>query len=378
MIPKNIIYPLKLFPWTQNNFHANFCDDIGVHSSQFMLLGRARAALMFSLMYWAEQHPDKKKVLITAHTLPDLHIIIQKSGLIPVIVDVLPKSFSLDLDQVNTGNVLCCVYTYYEGASIQDIRNIDKLKCSGVKIFEDCAISFGSFYQGRHLGLFGDAALFSFSGYKSLNSFWGGGLYSPDEDLIKYAQNKMRPHASLQFIDVYRQIMKVLIFQILTRRRIFNLYKLVKPVSFVDAGSRLFVPERGADITLFKSMTKISQKRLTQSLSRQQEYLTHRRNIARIYYNRLSKKFDMPQINVTNSSVMFVRIFCRTENQRKKIVNALLEKGVELTSSQYGNTAPKSTPNLSKNLSICLQLPCHIGISSIEAEDICNTIVANQ
>lgn len=56
-------------------------------------------------------------------------------------------------------------------------------------LVEDAAESLGSFYQGRHTGMFGRVAALSFNGNKTVTTGGGGAILSTDEDIIKRARH---------------------------------------------------------------------------------------------------------------------------------------------------------------------------------------------
>ena len=51
----------------------------------------------------------------------------------------------------------------------------------GLLLIEDCAEAFGSHYEGRHVGTFGDIATFSFYGNKTITTGEGGMVVSNEE-----------------------------------------------------------------------------------------------------------------------------------------------------------------------------------------------------
>lgn len=59
----------------------------------------------------------------------------------------------------------------------------------GISLIEDAAESLGSYYQGRHTGLYGKLAVFSFNGNKTITTGGGGMLVTDDEFLAKRAKH---------------------------------------------------------------------------------------------------------------------------------------------------------------------------------------------
>jgi len=75
--------------------------------------------------------------------------------------------------------------------SIEAIAQIARQ--AGVFLLEDCATTLGSSVNGRKVGDFGDASLFSTDHTKPINTVIGGGLYSKDRLLVA----KLRSDCSL-------------------------------------------------------------------------------------------------------------------------------------------------------------------------------------
>ncbi len=92
-------------------------------------------------------------------------------------VDLLPDSTNIDLDHLRTlldDRTACVLVTHYH-VNQNNMAEIARLcRDRGVALFEDCAICFGAEVAGRPAGTAGDAAVFSLSGFKIVNFFWGG------------------------------------------------------------------------------------------------------------------------------------------------------------------------------------------------------------
>jgi dTDP-4-amino-4,6-dideoxygalactose transaminase len=58
-------------------------------------------------------------------------------------------------------------------------------RANGLRVIEDAAHAFGSIYQGKKIGSFGDIACFSFDGIKNITSGEGGCIVSEDKQLMQ-------------------------------------------------------------------------------------------------------------------------------------------------------------------------------------------------
>ena len=108
------------------------------------------------------------------------------TGAAPVFVDSLPDTWQMDPDDVQrkiTGRTRAILAVHMYGHPC----NMSALSALATEhdllLIEDCAESFGSLYQGRHTGTFGDIATFSFFGNKTITTGEGGMVVTKDETL---------------------------------------------------------------------------------------------------------------------------------------------------------------------------------------------------
>src|SRR6185295_13639679 len=111
---------------------------------------------------------------LTFWVIPELA---RTAGLRPVFADVDPRTFTLDpasLERAITPNTRAVVPTHLYGLPCDMDAIMDIAARHGLAVVEDCAHALGATYRGRHVGTFGDGALFSFQPLKPLNTYGGG------------------------------------------------------------------------------------------------------------------------------------------------------------------------------------------------------------
>lgn len=109
-------------------------------------------------------------------------------GARPVYAESLEATWQIDPEDVrrkitSRTKAIIAVHLYGLPCDMESLTSI----CAehGLLLFEDCAEAFGTRYQGRHVGTFGDAASFSFFGNKTITTGEGGMVVARDAALAR-------------------------------------------------------------------------------------------------------------------------------------------------------------------------------------------------
>ena len=113
------------------------------------------------------------------------------SGAIPVLADVDPDTWTIDLDELRKlitpqTRAVMPVHIYGQPARIDEIREIASE--NGIFIIEDCAESLGATYKNRRVGLDGDCTCFSFFANKTITTGEGGMVVFKDAETAQRAR----------------------------------------------------------------------------------------------------------------------------------------------------------------------------------------------
>lgn len=117
--------------------------------------------------------------IATAHSL-------QWQQITPVFVDIDPVTHNMDPAKVEAlitprTTAILAVHLWGRGCDVEALQEIaDRHK---LKLLFDAAHAFGCSHQGRMIGGFGDAEVFSFHATKFLNSLEGGMITTNEDDL---------------------------------------------------------------------------------------------------------------------------------------------------------------------------------------------------
>lgn len=104
-------------------------------------------------------------------------------GAHPVFVDSLESTWQIDSDDLErriTQKTRAIMVVHLYGCACDMDKILSIAKKYNLLVVEDCAEAIGTFYKGRHVGLFGDISTFSFFGNKTITTGEGGMVITND------------------------------------------------------------------------------------------------------------------------------------------------------------------------------------------------------
>lgn len=112
------------------------------------------------------------------------------TGAIPVLVDVNPHTLCIDPQAATKAitsktRAIIPVHLYGHPSDMDAINELASK--NSLFVIEDCAEALGTRYKGKHVGVFGDAAIFSFFGNKTITTGEGGMVNFKDSTVHKRA-----------------------------------------------------------------------------------------------------------------------------------------------------------------------------------------------
>lgn len=171
-----------------SEFETRFANRIGVEHAASVANGTV--ALHLALMALGIGPGDE--VIVPTLTYIASVNAINYCGATPVFVDSLRDTWQIDPEDIRRHinprtRAIMPVHLYGQACDMGAIMKIAKE--FRLFVVEDCAEAFGTLYQGRHVGTFGDISTFSFFGNKTITTGEGGMVVSPDKTLIERARH---------------------------------------------------------------------------------------------------------------------------------------------------------------------------------------------
>jgi dTDP-4-amino-4,6-dideoxygalactose transaminase len=134
---------------------------------------------------------DGDEVITTPISWVATSNVILSVGSKPVFVDIDPVTRNIDLDKVAgaiTSKTKAIMPVYLAGLPVDMDKLYSLAKQHHLRVIEDAAQAFGSQWQGKKIGSFGDLVSFSFQANKNLTTIEGGCLVLNNSDEAKLAE----------------------------------------------------------------------------------------------------------------------------------------------------------------------------------------------
>lgn len=184
------IRPLWDTHWLTNmgclhkEFEKEVCHFLDVPYASLMVNGHMALELVIQAMNF----PAGGEVITTPFTFVSTTHAIVRNNLIPVFCDIKPDTYVMDESQIEsliTDKTVAILPVHVYG----NVCNVDVIQAIAqkynLKVIYDACHAFAEMYQGKAIGSFGDASVFSFHATKVFNTIEGGVVTFSDKILYE-------------------------------------------------------------------------------------------------------------------------------------------------------------------------------------------------
>lgn len=345
--PKQIIYPLRYFgrtKVTESALEQRLASFLG-NDTNVMLLGRARAGIY--ILTKLAIRGSRRRVILSPYTIPDVINMVKFAGGEPVFVDFLPRSTNIDVQHLSKllDERTCCVLVthYHFNQSAMDV--IFRLcAANNVMLIDDCALSFCRPPSGARTSRTTDASVFSFSGFKTLNFFWGGAVATGSPELARRLSSEIDEWPRLRRRQYGRQMLNTFKYDLLTRKVVFPSLTFPLLKRRVERRQGDILPMARVDSTRLDE-TILSRPSLQaiaewdRKLGTVDEFVRHRRSIAAIYISELQDHLVAGETSteVRNASCLVNCPIHVDPERRGAILQNIFANGFDVGVSLYPN-----------------------------------------
>jgi perosamine synthetase len=299
--PEKMIYPIRFArSWLNADareetiFREKMASLLG-QDNHMIPIGRARAGVYLAVKHTVAN--GRARVIMSPYTLPDMINMVKFAGGDPVFVDFLPKSTNVDVDHLQSlidERTACVLLTHYHVNQPDTAEILNICRSRQARLFDDCAISLGAQLSGRPIGTVTDASIFSFSGFKIFNFFWGGMIAGSSSTLFDNMEAEVSRWPRLRMPQYFKQVIKVGRYGIATSSIAFPLLFPVRR-KMIESGedndifplSRIETTTIDETITSRPSISAFAE--WNYKFDTISDIIAHRRAIASVYDNYFKK-----------------------------------------------------------------------------------------
>ena len=217
-------------------FENEICGYVGLPEGHAVALSSCTAAIYLALYLLGA---NNKNVAYPAYTCSAIRNAVHLVGGIEEVIDSELDTPNIDIDSLNKREAEFAIVPHMYGLPV-DISGVSKK----ITIIEDCAQAIGAKINGKHVGIQGQAGVFSFYASKLITSGGQGGMVvSKDKSLI----DAVRDYRDFdQKIDDIRRFN----FQMTDLQASIGRIQLSRIKQFINRRNEIFEMYRDAGITL--------------------------------------------------------------------------------------------------------------------------------
>ncbi len=185
---------------------------------------RARMALFHYLKVL--DLPPGTGVAISALHVADFINIIRLAGYRPVVIDLEPTGYGIDLHDLaaKAASGVGVIYITHLSGHATDMGRVSEIaKACGARLVEDCSQALEARFDGRRVGTWGHAAIFSLSLLKSVCTLNGGLLLTDDDTLAQALRLRAAKATPISRGPLVAEAVKNMVLAAALARPIFSL-----------------------------------------------------------------------------------------------------------------------------------------------------------
>jgi dTDP-4-amino-4,6-dideoxygalactose transaminase len=374
-------YPQKVRDW--------FKDYSG--DKNVFLTDSGRTGLLLALQ--ALNIGEGDEVLVQAYTCVAVPNAVLWAKAKPIFVDIEINNLNISLNDARSKisaktKAIVVQHTFGVPADMDKIMNFARE--FNLLIIEDCAHGLGAEFDGRRLGTFGDAAIFSFGRDKVVSAVFGGAVAVKTEDTALRLRKTYEYLPPVGIVWTIKQLAHPIIFWL--AKKFYGLGPLGKIIIEGTKRTGMFAKavyeeERQAEkpnFTSHKLNNALAQLAYFQ-LTKLPRFLDHRRRLAMLYDKELEDLQMDKQYISDKMNPGYLRYFLSVDDAERLLSYAKTQK--ILLGDWYGQAVAPKGVNYAKigyqtGSCVCaeeqakrsINLPTHIGITDNDAIEISKLI----
>ena len=348
-------------------------------SDNILLFESSRSALFNCLM--SQNIGERDEVIVSSFTCDAVTYAVMRTGATVVYSDI-NDDLTMQTESVLraiTKNTKAIVMQNTLGRVGLDVSTISLIKKKNILLIEDCALSYGSAFDGIKLGAYGDFSFFSLEVSKTLTIGWGGVLSINN---FRYKADMLKRYTSIGSVPLIQDT-----------RRFLQLYLSLflikmKPIGggwlwYFLYGFRIFRRSNSYDLNAnckSEKMGKLSQSFYKYVYAQFDDFyrITNRNYLS---FTSVAHKLGLEQPIVEKPSEFIVSPRFSLMVKSKNVQHAVgLGEAMNLEVGRWFDATPpswkiknarvESSVNASRISGLIINLPCHWTLSENEISEI--------
>ena len=167
---------------------SNFEEQFAVFTGAPNAVSVSSCTAGMHLIYFALGYGPGDEVIVPAQTHIATAHAVELTGAKPVFVDAEIDTGNIDINEIESAinsRTRAIAVVHYLGVPVDMPKVLKIAKKHNLFLLEDCALAPGAKVDGTHVGLHGDAGVFSFYPVKHLTTAEGGMIILKDDELAK-------------------------------------------------------------------------------------------------------------------------------------------------------------------------------------------------
>ncbi len=295
---------------------------------------------------------DLKKgdeIIVPCFTFYIVPMVIAQKGLVPVFIDSEHRGFNMDVGELKkaiTGKTKAIIATHLFGDTCEMGEIMEIARAKNIFVIEDCAHTLGSKCLGIRAGAIGDAAFFSFSAGKTIDTVEGGMIVARNKSV---AEKLDKNRKSVKFPStrwLLGKFLKKYLLRIGMNPVFINLviYPILSVFSLFSAKDIIYeILKEKRDMAinfsgrLWKGYTNFQAGLALRQLSEVDKRIEKRRVIAKRYRGALKTKREIEILAGTNGGSYYQ--FVIKTREKNGLYKKLLRGGIDIQKCYCENCA---------------------------------------
>jgi len=227
--------------------------------------------IIYKVLKDQRKREEQVEIILPAYTAPSLLLPIEAAGLKPVLVDIDPATFNLDLKKVHeklNPKTLAIMPIHMFGLPCAVDPLLQLMKDSDIFIIEDGASALGTTVNGQHIGTRAPFGFYSLNRGKNVSTLAGGIITWQDKNLTEQFEKYICELTSLPAHAQFLMFLKVVALSLAVRP--FT-YTLLNPIVAKFKYTTLHTHfdsfqytkmQAALGINLWKRIARLDQKRI--------------------------------------------------------------------------------------------------------------------